>query len=256
MKLRTFVVMEKADGMPEKGSIVSWDTSKGKYYGDVLEVVTDGMARGEPQGLEIEGSKENPAFLVRVWMQEEYEVEDSSKSIKSEGGWHSTNVTVVARGDALTVEEALPTQTEEDDYDSEEEDDEETAMKSIDPDFSALVKRVIEQNAEVLKRLAEFDVEEKTDIVEETPIAEETVIEEVKAEDVAAAIDETIAENSQPTEAVVEEVKSEEIVVEATAAEETVAEETVVPEAPIEAKATISFEDLKEFHNLLKDISK
>ena len=256
MKLRTFVVMEKADGMPEKGSIVSWDTSKGKYYGDVLEVVTDGTARGEPQGLEIEGSKENPAFLVRVWMQEEYEVEDSSKSIKSEGGWHSTNVTVVARGDALTVEEALPTQTEEDDYDGEEEDDEETAMKSIDPDFSALVKRVIEQNAEVLKRLAEFDVEEKTDIVEETPIAEETVIEEVKAEDVAAATDETIAENSQPTEAVVEEVKSEEIVVEATAAEETVAEETVVPEAPIEAKATISFEDLKEFHNLLKDISK
>jgi len=261
MKLRTFVIMEKADDMLEKGAIVSWDTSKGKYYGDVAEVVTDGVARGEPQGLEIEGSEDNPAYVIRVWMKEEYEAEEqepedeedteeSSKSVKSEGEWHSTNVTVVARGDGLTVEEALPTGTEEDDYDSEDE-DEETAMKSIDPEFSALVKRVIEQNAEVLKRLAEFDAEEKTDIVEETPVVEEAVTEEVKAEDVAAAIDETIAENAESTEAAVEEVKSEEVVVEATIAEEAIAEE-----APIETKVEISFEDLKEFHNLLKDISK
>lgn len=69
-------------------------------------------------------------------------------------------------------------------------------MKSIDPEFSALVKRVIEQNAEVLKRLAEFDAEEETDVVEGAPVVEEIVIEEVKAEDVAAAIDETIAENA------------------------------------------------------------
>jgi len=261
IKLRTFVIMEKADDMLEKGAIVSWDTSKGKYYGDVAEVVTDGVARGEPQGLEIEGSEDNPAYVIRVWMKEEYEAEEqepedeedteeSSKSVKSEGEWHSTNVTVVARGDGLTVEEALPTGTEEDDYDSEDE-DEETAMKSIDPEFSALVKRVIEQNAEVLKRLAEFDAEEKTDIVEETPVVEEAVTEEVKAEDVAAAIDETIAENAESTEAAVEEVKSEEVVVEATIAEEAIAEE-----APIETKVEISFEDLKEFHNLLKDISK
>jgi len=138
MKLRTFVIMEKADDMLEKGAIVSWDTSKGKYYGDVAEVVTDGVARGEPQGLEIEGSEDNPAYVIRVWMKEEYEAEEqepedeedteeSSKSVKSEGEWHSTNVTVVARGDGLTVEEALPTGTEEDDYDSEDE-DEETAM--------------------------------------------------------------------------------------------------------------------------------
>lgn len=69
-------------------------------------------------------------------------------------------------------------------------------MKSIDPEFSALVKRVIEQNAEVLKRLAEFDAEEETDVVEGAPVVEEIVIEEVKAEDVAAAIDATIAENA------------------------------------------------------------
>ena len=122
IKLRTFVVMEKAGEMMEKGAIVSWDTSKGKYYGDVVEVVTDGMARGEPQGLEIEGSEENPAYVIRVWMMEEAEAEepedeeteDASKSKKSAGEWTATNVTVVARGDGLTVEEALPTGTEED----------------------------------------------------------------------------------------------------------------------------------------------
>lgn len=87
-------------------------------------------------------------------------------------------------------------------------------MKSIDPEFSALVKRVIEQNAEVLKRLAEFDAEEETDVAEGASVVEEIVIEEVKAEDVAAAIDEAIAENAESTEAAVAE------------------------EAPIEAKAT------------------
>lgn len=259
MKLRTFVVMEKADEMLEKGAIVSWDTSKGKYYGDVVEVVTDGMARGEPQGLEIEGSEENPAYVIRVWMMEEAEaeepedeeMEDSSKSKKSAGEWTATNVTVVARGDGLTVEEALPTGTEEDGYDSEEEDDEETAMKSIDPEFSALVKRVIEQNAEVLKRLAEFDSEEKADVIVETPVSEETVVEEgavaeVKAEDVVAAIEEATSEETPAVEALTEEVKSEEVAV-----------ETVQEEQPaVEAKAAISFDDLKEFHNLLKEVSK
>lgn len=260
IKLRTFVVMEKAGEMMEKGAIVSWDTSKGKYYGDVVEVVTDGMARGEPQGLEIEGSEENPAYVIRVWMMEEAEaeepedeeMEESSKSKKSAGEWTATNVTVVARGDGLTVEEALPTGTEEDGYDSEEEDDEETAMKSIDPEFSALVKRVIEQNAEVLKRLAELDSEEKSDVVEETPVAEETVVEEVKAEDVVAAVEETSVEETLATETLTEEVKAEEVVTEEAKAEETPAEEQPV----VEAKAAISFDDLKEFHNLLKEITK
>lgn len=261
IKLRTFVVMEKADGMPEKGAIVSWDTSKGKYYGDVVEVVTDGMARGEPQGLEIEGSEDNPAFIIRVWMKEEYEeeeepeddedMEESSKSAKSEGEWHSTNVTVVARGDGLTVEEALPTEGDEGDYDSEEE-DEETAMKSIDPEFSALVKRVIEQNAEVLKRLAEFDSEEKSDAIEETPAAEETVVEEVKSEEVVATTEEVVADETPAAETTTEEVKSEEVVAEEAKAEETPAEEQPV----VEAKSAISFDDLKEFHNLLKEITK
>ena len=263
MKLRTFVVMEKADEMLETGAIVSWDTSKGKYYGDVVEVVTDGMARGEPQGLEIEGSEDNPAYVIRVWMQEEYEAEEeepedeedmenAAKSAKSEGEWHSTNVTVVARGDALKVEEALPTGGSEDDYDSEEEEDEETAMKSIDPEFSALVKRVIEQNAEVLKRLAEFDSEEKSDAIEETPAAEETVVEEVKSEEVVVTTEEVVADETPAAEIATEEVKSEEVVAEEAKTEETPAEE----QPAVEAKSAISFDDLKEFHNLLKEVAK
>lgn len=125
-------------------------------------------------------------------------------------------------------------------------------MKSIDPEFSALVKRVIEQNAEVLKRLAELDSEEKSDVVEETPVAEETVVEEVKAEDVVAAVEETSVEETPATETLTEEVKAEEVVTEEAKAEETPAEEQPV----VEAKASISFDELKEFHNLLKEITK
>lgn len=267
IKLRTFVVMEKAGDMLEKDSIVSWDTSKGKYYGDILEVVTDGMARGEPQGLEIEGSEDNPAYVIRVWMMEEAdpdEPEDGEElpedydgadvSGKSAGEWHPTNVTVVARGDGLTVEEALPGVGSEDDYDSEDE-NEETAMKKIDEEFRLQVEQLIKANAEIIERLAQFDVEEKsTDQIETVSVedvaTEEAVAEEVKSEVVAELTEEVIAEE------IAEEVKSEETVVEEVKAEEE-SIEVVVEEQPVqEAKASITFDDLKEFHELLKDISK
>lgn len=271
MKLRTFVVMEKAGEMMEQGAIVSWDTSKGKYYGDVIEVVTDGMARGEPQGLEIEGSEENPAYVIRVWMMEEAEaeepedeeMEDSSKSKKSAGEWTATNVTVVARGDGLTVEEALPTGTEEDDYDSEEE-DEETAMKSIDDDFRAKVTELIKANSEILERLAQYDAEEKSEVVEDAPIAEEAVVAEteevkseeetteVKSEETVTEVAETTSEDVVAQDAPVEEAKSEEVAEETTETVEAAQEE----QPAVEAKASISFDDLKEFHTLLKEMSK
>lgn len=258
MKLRTFVVTEKASEMMEKESIVSWETSKGRYYGDIVDIVTEGMARGEPQGLEIEGSEDNPAYVIRVWHNpnttekpDDYDGSDADEDEKGEhGAWHATNVTVVARGDGLKVEEALPTETEEDDYDYGD-DDEETAMKSMDPDFSALVKRVIEQNAEVLKRLADFDTEEKLEpIVNEAATAEITV-DEVKSEQEVSATEETVVEEVK-TEEIVEEAKTEEVKTEEAAIVETVEEQV----APVEQKASISFDDLKEFHNLLKDISK
>ena len=259
-KLRTFVVTEKADEMIEKGAIVSWGTSKGEYYGDVAEVVTKGMARGEPQGLEIEGSKENPAYVVRVWMQADIrdlpeDYDGGEDDDKAESTWHMTNTTVVARGDGLKVEEALPTGQEEDDY-NYGDDDEEPAMKSIDKEFRAQVEELIKANSVILERLAEFDTEEKSEVVVDEIVITEVVVDEVKPEQEVATTQEPVTEEVKAEEAI-EEVKTEELVVEAleekleTVIEEVVAEET----STIELKGELTFDDLKEFHNLLKDIS-
>jgi len=262
-KLRTFVVTEKAGEMIEGGAIVSWGTSKGKFYGDVVEVVTKGMARGEPQGLEIEGSEDNPAYVIRVWHNpnmterpEDYDGSDADEDEKGEHeGWHATNVTVVARGDGLTVEEALPTGAEEDDY-NYGDDDEEPAMKSIDKEFRAQVEELIKANSVILERLAEFDTEEKSEVVVDDIVIAEVVVDEVKLEQEVATTQEPATEEAK-TEEPIEEVKTEELVIEAleekleTVIEEVVAEET----STIELKGELTFDDLKEFHNLLKDIS-
>lgn len=278
MKLRTFVVMEKAGEMMEKGAVVSWDTSNGKYYGDIMEVVTDGMARGEPQGLEIEGSEENPAYVIRVWMMEEREAEEDEpaedddekaakqpKNAKSAGEWTPTNVTVVARGDGLTVEDTLPTETPEEGY-SEGEDEEESSMKMMDGEFMALVEQAIKQNATILERLAQYDTADEGAVEEVGPATEEVKSEETTTEIVKekTAEETPVAETTE----VVEEVKSEDAPVETTEVAETtteIAEEKTAEEETVEEKtaeetvvetATISFDDLKEFHLLLKDISK
>jgi hypothetical protein len=272
IKLRTFVVMEKVDGMAEAGAIVSWETTQGTFYGDVVSVETDGKVRGEPQGLELEGTEENPAYLIRVWMQEteEAEMEDEEdedeeeapKARKSEGEWTPTNVTVVARGDALKVEEALPTGTPEEGY-SEGEDEEESAMKKMDTEFMALVEQAIKQNAAILERLAQYDSGDVTEEV--TPAVEEAKSEEVATEVAAEAtevVEEKAAEETATTEVAeqVEEVKSEEVPAEQVADTETVeavaevAEEKTAEEQ--KQTAAISFDDLKEFHLLLKEMSK
>lgn len=192
--------------------------------------------------------------------EDESDMDESQKSAKSEGGWHSTNVTVVARGDALKVEEALPAQTEEGDYDYGD-DDEETAMKSIDEDFSALIKRTIEQNAEVLKRFAEIQAKAEAglDVVVDEILTEEVKPEESKSEE-QAEVSEPVAEPVAEPVNVVEEVKSENGLVEETKTEVDgveAAAEVVPNEVPTtEKKTSISFDDLKEFHNLLKEINK
>lgn len=265
IKLRTFVIMEKAGEMIEKESIVSWETSKGKYYGDIIEVVTDGMVRGEPQGLEIEGSEENPAYLIRVWMMNEADPDEpadgeelpedhdgSDVGSKSAGEWGPTNVTVVARGDGLTVEEALPTLGSEDDYDSEDE-NEETAMKKIDEEFRVQVEQLIKANAEVIERLAKFDVEEKSTDQTETVSVEEVQVDEVKSEEV---VESTVVVEEAAIEEIVEEAKAEETTIEEVKVEEELVEVVEEVQPVQESKASISFDDLKEFHELLKDISK
>ena len=269
MKLRTFVVMEKVEGVAEAGTIVSWETTNGTYYGDVVSVETEGKVRGEPQGLELEGTEDNPAYLIRVWMQEteEAEMEDeeapddeeapedeeASKSKKSAGEWTPTNVTVVARGDALKVEEALPTGAPEEDY-SEGEDEEESAMKSMDGEFMALVEQAIKQNAVILERLAQYDTADEGAVEEVEPATEE-----VKAEETAEITEEKATEETPAVETTeqVDEVKSEDTTVESTEVTEIVAE--VAEEKAAEEQkqtAAISFDDLKEFHLLLKEMSK
>ena len=256
IKLRTFVVMEKADEVLEKGAIVSWDTSKGKYYGDVAEVVTEGTARGEPQGLELEASEDSPVYVVRVWMSSDMDTEkpydydgseedDTPKGEHDGYSWHVTNSTVVARGDNLAVEEALPTQSQDSDYHDEDE-DEETDMKNIDTEFRSKLVELIKANTEILASLADSDSEEKSAPTEDEPVAEVEILEEVKVESDAVATEEVVVEEAKADEPVLGETLEEETVL--VAAEE---EQPVV-----EAKESISFDELKEFHNLLKEMNK
>ena len=239
VKLRTFVVMEKVDEGMTEGALVSWETSNGTYYGDILSSSAEGTVRGEPQGLEIEGSAERPAYVVRVMMWDEDE-------------WMPTNVTVVAYGDALTMVEELPEPM--DDEDPEDEDMPEDTMpmaedgeKSIDMNIEAQIAEIVAR--EVAKALAamntaevkaeEITVETKSDEAAEV-VAEEVVAEEAVAE-VAA-------------EEVAADAPAEEVAVEA-AAEEVAAEEVAVEEKSEVVQmetAELSFDDLKEFHDLIK----
>ena len=234
VKLRTFVVMEKLDEGMTEGALVSWETSNGAYYGDILSSSTEGTVRGEPQGLEIEGSAERPAYIVRVWMYDEDE-------------WMATNVTVVAYGDALTMVEELPEPMDDEDPADEDMPEDEMSMvedneKSIDMNIEAQIAEIVAR--EVAKALAamntaevkaeEITVETKSDEAAEA-VAEE-VVAEVAVEEVAA---DAPAEEAA-VEAAVEEVAAEEVVAEEKS--EVVQMET----------AELSFDDLKEFHDLIK----
>lgn len=235
VKLRTFVVMEKVDEGMTEGALVSWETSNGAYYGDILSSSTEGTVRGEPQGLEIEGSAERPAYIVRVWMWDEDE-------------WMPTNVTVVAYGDALTMVEELPEPMDDEDPEDEDMPEDEMSMvedneKSINMNIEAQIAEIVAR--EVAKALAAMNTAEvkSEEVAVETKSDEaaEVVAEEVAAE--APAVEEVVAE-----EVVAEEVAAPEA--EVAPAEEVVAEEKSV-EVAIET-AELSFDDLKEFHDLIK----
>lgn len=171
VKLRTFVVMEKVDEGMAEGGIVSWETSNGTYYGDIQSMSTDSTVRGEPQGLEIEGSEGRPAYVIRVWMWDEEE-------------WIPTNVTVVAYVDALTSVEEMPQQMVEDDTEDETEDTpamEEDGVKKMD--IEKITEIVSREVAKALAGLEETEV--KSDVVEEA-VAEETF--EISDEDIDAYV--------------------------------------------------------------------
>jgi hypothetical protein len=239
VKLRTFVVMEKVDEGMTEGALVSWETSNGTYYGDILSSSSEGTVRGEPQGLEIEGSAERPAYVVRVMMWDEDE-------------WMPTNVTVVAYGDALTMVEELPEPMDDEDPADEDMPEDEMSMvedneKSIDMNIEAQIAEIVAR--EVAKALAAMNTAEvkAEEIAVETKSDEaaEAVAEEVVAE---VAVEEVAAD--APAEEVAVEVAVEEVAAEEVVAEEVVAEEK--SELVQMETAELSFDDLKEFHDLLK----
>lgn len=233
VKLRTFVVMEKVDEGMTEGALVSWETSNGTYYGDILSSSAEGTVRGEPQGLEIEGSAERPAYVVRVMMWDEDE-------------WMPTNVTVVAYGDALTMVEELPEPMDDEDPEDEDMPEDEMSMvedneKSIDMNIEAQIAEIVAR--EVAKALAAMNTAE----VKTEEISVETKSEEA-AEEVSEAAAEVVAEEvaaDAPSEDAPAEVVAEEV-----EAEEVVAEEKS-EEIQME-KAELTFDDLKEFHDLIK----
>lgn len=230
VKLRTFVVMEKVDEGMTEGAIVSWETSNGAYYGDIMSSSTEGTVRGEPQGLEIEGSAERPAYVVRVWMWDEDE-------------WMPTNVTVVAYGDALSMIEELPQPMDEEDPEDEDMTEDERSYhdedeKSIDMNIEAQIAEIVAR--EVAKALAAMsNAEVKT----------EEVVVETKSDEAAEVVAEEAPAEAPAEEVVAEDASAEEAPAEAPA-EEVVAEEKS-SEAAIET-AELSFDDLKEFHDLIK----
>jgi hypothetical protein len=234
VKLRTFVVMEKVDEGMTEGALVSWETSNGTYYGDILSSSAEGTVRGEPQGLEIEGSAERPAYVVRVMMWDEDE-------------WMPTNVTVVAYGDALTMVEELPEPMDDEDPEDENMPEDEMSMvedneKSIDMNIEAQIAEIVAR--EVAKALAAMNTAEVK--------AEEIAVETKSDEAAEAVAEEVVAEVAE--EVVAADAPAEEVAVEA-AVEEVAAEEVVAEEkselVQIET-AELSFDDLKEFHDLIK----
>lgn len=269
IKLRTFTVMEKSEYDIEPGVVVSWDTSAGRFYGDVVEVVTDGEARGEPQGLVLDGTADEPVFVIRVWMLEaaegsepedsededegeEMPEEEASMYRKNGGEWHPTNVTIVARGAGLRVEDALPQQAPDAGYD-EETTPEETPMKNINADLQAKIDELLKAASDIASALAEVKGEaEVAETVTEEPAVEQA---EVKAEDVEAPVAEVVEEKAAEEVAVTE---TQEVIAEV--AEEKAAEQTETIEtteaAPVIETPALSFDDLKAFHDLIKSVSK
>jgi hypothetical protein len=238
VKLRTFVIAEKIEGDLTDGAIVSWETSVGTYYGDIQAVATEGTVRGEPQGLEIEGTEDRPAYVVRVWYADDAE-------------WEPTNVTIVAYGDNLKVEEELP-ELQEDDMEEEDPEDvpSEEMMPSRAPKSGGQSnmneKAIAEIVAEVVAKYLAAQSEVKSEVVSDDAPAEE-VVAEVASEEVVA---EVAAE-----EVVAEEVKSDTPEAAAEVAVEVAVEAEIVAESAtevVEEKSAISFDELKEFHALIK----
>jgi hypothetical protein len=237
VKLRTYTMTEKADDSPQEGSLVSWETSIGEYYGDILAITTDGMVRGEPQGVELEGTEERPVYAVRVHMWDD-----------DKGEYFATNSMVVTYSDSLKIIDTIPEPVLEDPQEQEEAPNDGEKMSAeiystIESQIAEIVKNEV---AKALQMISEVKANEQNPGELAGVQAAEKPAVEVVAEPAAEVAAEEVIEAA-------EEVAAEEVVAEA-AAEEVAAEEVAVEEAVAagEEKSFLTFQDLKEFSELIK----
>jgi HK97 family phage prohead protease len=78
-----------------ESDMVHWDSSGGTAYGVIETKETNGAIEAQPEGPTMEGTEDNPAFLVRVW-----DLEDDERQ--------ETDVLVVHRAEALMRIEEFP----------------------------------------------------------------------------------------------------------------------------------------------------
>ena len=71
------------------GDFVAWGSSGGRARGKIEKIVKDGTAKSS-EGYSIEGTSDDPAFIIRIYSQ-------------TDGEWKPTDMTVVHRADSLTV---------------------------------------------------------------------------------------------------------------------------------------------------------
>ena len=71
------------------GDFVSWGSSGGNAKGKIESIVKDGTANSS-EGFSIEGTSDDPAFIIRIYRE-------------NEGEWEATDITVVHRADTLTL---------------------------------------------------------------------------------------------------------------------------------------------------------
>jgi HK97 family phage prohead protease len=76
------------------GTFVKWDSSGGEAYGRIEQVQTDGTISASEGDFTMEGSEDEPAYLIRV-----YEAEEEEGEVE----WEGTDTLVVHRAETLTV---------------------------------------------------------------------------------------------------------------------------------------------------------
>lgn len=82
----------------KKGDFVAWNSSGGTSRGKIDTVARSGTIQAVPTGPSMEGSPDNPAFLVTVWSEES-------------DGWQATDTKVVKRASSLTEITSLKSAT-------------------------------------------------------------------------------------------------------------------------------------------------